>query len=156
VIFQCISYLCDRFLIDAIRDFWTFSEISLLNHDMRSLLPIFDRSKDLEKAVLIFGLCFTRLYLMGQHKATGVFCILPPLGAVTQKLSFLISSEMSLLSTPGSCTSILKRPSLSSWEKQVQGVTFVLSSIENTSFLKKNMGPRKFKVNGNKICDINS
>ena len=28
LIFQCISYLCHRFLIDVIRDSWTFSEIS--------------------------------------------------------------------------------------------------------------------------------
>jgi hypothetical protein len=29
LIFQCISYLCNRSLIDVIRDFWTFSEIPI-------------------------------------------------------------------------------------------------------------------------------
>jgi hypothetical protein len=29
MIFQCILYLCNLFLIDVIRDFWTFSEISM-------------------------------------------------------------------------------------------------------------------------------
>jgi len=28
MIFQCVSYLCNRFLIGVIRDFGTFSEIS--------------------------------------------------------------------------------------------------------------------------------
>ena len=30
MIFQYVSYLCNRLLIGVIRDFWTFSEISFL------------------------------------------------------------------------------------------------------------------------------
>jgi len=29
LVFQYISHLCNRFLIGVIRDFWTFSEISI-------------------------------------------------------------------------------------------------------------------------------
>ena len=42
------------------------------------------------------------------------YSVSSPLGADTQKLSFLISSEMAFLSTPGYSSSILMRSSLSS------------------------------------------
>jgi hypothetical protein len=78
-----------------------------------------------------------------------------PLGAEIQKLSLLISSEISFFSTPGSSISILRRPSLSSWEKHAHGVIFLLLSIKTPPFHQKViMRLRKFKMNGKGICDI--
>ena len=51
------------------------------------------------------------------------YSVSSPLGAETQKLSFLISRVISFLSTPGSSNSIFKPPFWSSCETQVQGVS---------------------------------
>ena len=44
-------------------------EHSLSNRDIHSVVPVFDRCEDFEKATFVLGLCFFRDDLMGQRKA---------------------------------------------------------------------------------------